>query len=116
MTVIQIIHLVSGEHLISKIQEVKEGDESLCLNLVMPMSIAMDTPVKREEKPTISFYPYSPFSSSPEFKIAFDKVVSVGNPSKLILEKYIDVVQPTYPVLTAEELDQHIKERERKND
>ena len=116
MTVIQIIHLVSGEHLISKIQEVQEGGQSLCLNLVMPMSIVMDTPTTRDEKPIISFYPYSPFSSSPEFKIGFDKVVSVGEPSRLILEKYIDVVQPKYPVLTPEELDKHVKERKENND
>jgi len=113
---IRIIHMVSGEHVIAKIQHMTTDDKTTdCFNFIMPMSLIVLEPSTPEEKPKTKFYPYSPFSSDPEFKVGYDKVTTIGKPVPEVLDTYIDIVQQTYPVLDEETFNEYMKERLARN-
>ena len=114
---IRIVHLATGEQVVTKIQEVKDGDEVQCFNFVMPMTLSMKIPKEDSgEKPLVSLYPFSPFSVETEWRIGFDQVVAIGRCSPIILNKYVDTVQPLYPILDQKTLELYIKERTKNNE
>ena len=47
----------------------------------------------------IIFQQWSPFSKSLQFRVPFDYVITIGDPKDQILEKYIEVVKPYYPII-----------------
>lgn len=115
---VNIVHLVSGEQLISKVTELRdENGEPFCFLLTMPMLLTL-IPGETEADTKINYLPWSPFSSSPEFRVGFDKIVSIGDPTGYIFETYIELNQPKYPILSQEELEQfqQTKREKIKND
>jgi hypothetical protein len=109
MTSINIVHLVSGEQVITKVTELKDRDgESFCFLLQMPMVLTL-VPSDTEGETQINYFPWSPFSGTREFRIGFDKIISVGDPLPNVLSSYIDINQPIYPLLTPEEFEKYKK-------
>lgn len=102
---INILHLVSGEQVISKVTELRdERGEPFCFLLQMPMTLTL-IPGETNEDTQINYFPWSPFSGSREFRVGFEKIISLGEPTKHVFEKYVEINQPVYPVLTPEEFE-----------
>tara|TARA_B100000073_G_C23664695_1_gene546085 strand:+ start:104 stop:451 length:348 start_codon:yes stop_codon:yes gene_type:complete len=112
---IRIVHLISGEQIITRVVEVKNSEgEPVYFEFVMPMLLTLFPPEEGEET-KINYLPWSPFSSSATFKVAFENVMSVGDVQDYVLDSYLNIVQPKYPVLSQEELSTYIKQKEEKN-
>jgi len=111
MTSINVIHLVSGEQVISKLTELRDKDgEPFCFLLQMPMTLTL-IPSETEGETQINYFPWSPFSGTREFRIGFEKIISIGEPLPNVLDTYIDLNQPVYPILTPEEFEQYKKSK-----
>jgi len=111
---INIIHLVSGEQVVSKVAELRDPDgEPFCFLLQMPMTLTL-IPGDDGEEPQLNFFPWSPFSGSKEFRVAFDKIISVGQPTRQVYETYVELNQPVYPILTPEEFESFVKSKKEK--
>lgn len=109
MTSINIVHLVSGEQVIAKLTELRDRDgEAFCFLFQMPMVLTL-VPSDTEGETQINYFPWSPFSGSREFRIGFEKIISVGDPLPNVLSSYIDINQPIYPLLTPEEFEEYKK-------
>lgn len=112
MKSINIIHLVSGEQVIAKVTELRDKEgEPFCFLLSMPMALNL-VPSEEGEK-EISLFPWSPFSGTREFRIGFEKIISIGDPLPNVLSAYVEINQPVYPVLTPEEFEAFKKEIKR---
>ena len=111
---VNIIHLVSGEQVVSKITELRDPDgEPFCFLLQMPMTLTL-IPGEDNDEPQLHLFPWSPFSSSREFRVAFDKVISVGDPTKQVYEIYVESNQPVYPILSPQEFESFVKSKKEK--
>lgn len=109
MTSINIVHLVSGEQVIAKLTELRDKDgEPFCFLLQMPMVLTL-VPSETEGETSINYFPWSPFSGTREFRISFEKIISIGEPLPNVLRSYIEINQPIYPILSPEEFEQFKK-------
>ena len=116
---ISVVHLITGEQLITKVEEIKDSNgESLCFRFIMPMACSLIPNPEDLANPSMNFFAWSPFSSSREFKVAFEKIVAVCDPTWKCFETYVDLVQPLHPILSVEEFEQYkVEKKERaKND
>lgn len=100
---IKIVMLKNKQHIISKLTEltVEETDEPLCFLFEIPMVISYTHPkdANDDSEVKIIFQQWSPFSKSLQFRVPFDYVITIGDPKDQILEKYIEVVKPYYPII-----------------
>jgi hypothetical protein len=109
MTSINVVHLVSGEQVIAKLTELRDKDgEPFCFLFQMPMVLTL-IPGETESDTQINYFPWSPFSVTREFRVGFYKIMSVGEPLPHVLNSYIEINQPVYPLLTPEEFEQFKK-------
>lgn len=107
MTSINIVHLVSGEQVITKLIELRDKDgEPFCFLFQMPMVLTL-IPGETESDSQINYFPWSPFSGSREFRVGFEKIVSIGDPLPNVVDSYIEINQPLYPILTPEEFEKY---------
>jgi hypothetical protein len=96
---VKIVLLKSNHHLISKINELRTDDEKpVCFLLEVPLLVSYGPADAPDEELKISLSRWMPFSKSPSFRIPFDQVVTIGDPKDAILEKYIELVKPYYPI------------------
>lgn len=103
MNDIKIVQLKTGHHLIAKVAELRtEEEEPLCFLLAVPMILSYG-PETSEENISIKYAKWSPFSSSLEFRIPFDHVITISDPIPSILEKYVELVNPYYPIISTEQ-------------
>lgn len=110
---IRIVHISSGEHVITKLAEiVDKNGEPLCFKFIMPMNLTL---IPGEKDPEINFLPWSPFSSASEYKVNFDKIVTVAEPMDYVLDSYLDIVQPKYPLLDPKEFELYLQRRRERN-
>jgi hypothetical protein len=102
---ISIVHLVTGEQVITKLDEVKDPDsgESVCFQFTMPMACTLVPNPDDVENPSLNFFAWSPFSSSREFRVGFEKIVAVCDPTWKCLETYVSVVHPLHPTIMTED-------------
>jgi hypothetical protein len=116
---ISIVHIVTGEQIICKLDEVKDNDgESVCFQFTMPMTCNL-VPGDTDSTPSLNYFAWSPFSSTRQFRIGFDKIVAVCDPTWTCFKTYVNLVQPLHKILSDEELEQfnlEQKEREQTND
>ena len=111
MISINIVHLVSGEQIISKLTEMRDNQgEPFCFLLQAPMKLSL-VPGETENDTQINYFPWSPFSGTREFRIGFEKIVSIGEPLPHVLDSYVEIVQPVYPLLSPEELEEFKKSK-----
>ena len=109
MSSINVVHLVTGEQVITKLTELRDKDgEPFCFLFQMPMVLTL-VPGQTEEETSINYFPWSPFSSSREFRVGFDKIISIAEPTANVAESYIEINQPLYPILSPEEFDKFKK-------
>lgn len=112
---INILHLTTGEQVIAGLEELKDTEGNpLCFVATMPMAmrvIATDDP----ENPSMNFFAWSPFSSTREFRIGFENIVAVAEPTWHVYDTYIGLVQPLHPVLNEEEFEAYKLEKKRRN-
>ena len=113
---IKIILLKTGQHVIARITELRdENDNAFCFLLEVPLIVDF-SPQSTPENLQISFSQLMPFSSTPAFRIPFDHVITIGDPKQGILEKYVDIVKPLYPIDGGAEPNQIETQEEIKND
>lgn len=113
VAMIRIVHISSGEQVITKLDElVDKNGESLCFKFTMPMTLTL---IPGEKEPEINFLPWSPFSSASEYKVSFDKIVTVAEPIDYVLDSYLNIVQPKYPLLNPKEFEQYLQRRRKQN-
>jgi hypothetical protein len=112
---IKIVLLKSRQQIICKISELlnEETQEPLCFLVEVPLAIYYNNSEK-ENSPdvTIMFQQWMPFSSSLQFRIPFDYVVTIGEPKEQILEKYIETIKPYYPIIGDTEPNKLTEEKE----
>lgn len=112
---IKIVHLASSEQVIAKVTEVKDKNgESFCFMFTMPMVLTLITG-ETEKDTKINYLPWSPFSSAVEFKVSFDKIITVAEPLDYVLDSYLNIVQPKFPVLDPKEFEQYLQRRREQN-
>jgi hypothetical protein len=115
LSMIRVVHLSSGEQVITKLTEVKDRDvDPFCYMFTVPMLLTL-IPGETAEDAKINYLPWSPFSSSVEYKVSFDKIISVAEPLDYVLDSYLNIVQPKYPVLDPREFEQYLQNRRNKN-
>lgn len=115
VTMIRIVHLSTGEQVISKLDEVKDKDgDPFCYMFTMPMMLTLMTG-ETEKDTKINYLPWSPFSSAVEFRVPFEKIITVAEPLDYVLDSYLNIVQPKYPVLDPREFEQYLQKRRNKN-
>ena len=108
---INIVHLVSGEQVITKLTELRDKDgEPFCFLFQMPMVLSL-VPGETEDQTQINFFPWSPFSGTREFRVGFEKIVSIGDPLPNVFSSYVEINQPVFPLLTPEEFEQFKKSK-----
>jgi|TARA_B100000073_G_scaffold55616_1_gene41163 hypothetical protein len=108
---INIVHLVSGEQVITKLTELRDQDgEPFCFLLQMPMTLTL-VPGETENETQINYFPWSPFSGTKEFRIGFEKIVSIAEPLPHVYTSYVEINQPVFPLLTPEEFEQFKKSK-----
>lgn len=108
---INVVHLISGEQVIAKLTELRDSDgEPFCFLFQMPMLLTL-VPGETESDTKINYFPWSPFSSTKEFRIGFEKIVSIGEPLPNVLDTYIELNQPYYPLLSPEEFKEYQKKK-----
>ena len=96
---VNVLHLVSGEQVVTKLTELTdEGGTPFCFLLQMPMTLSLVPQESGESQ--INFFPWSPFSGSSEFRVGFDKVVTISEPTKQVFQTYVEINQPHYPILS----------------
>ena len=106
---INIVHLVSGEQVITKLTELRDQDgEPFCFLFQMPMVLSL-VPGETEDQTQINYFPWSPFSGTREFRVGFEKIVSIGEPLPNVFSCYVEINQPLFPLLTPEEFEQFKK-------
>ncbi len=102
MEAIKIVQLKDGSHIICKITELTSDDgKPLCFLIEVPMILSYANEGS-EDDVKIKYSQWSPFSKSLEFRIPFDQVITIGEPKTAVLEKYVEIVQPFYPILDSE--------------
>lgn len=112
---INILHLSTGEQLIAKLDELKDSENNpLCFVVTMPMSMTV-VPTEDPEKPSMNFFAWSPFASTREFRIGFDNIIAVAEPTWHVFDTYVGLVQPLHPVLDEAEFDSYKLEKKRRN-
>jgi hypothetical protein len=74
----------------------------------MEVPFVIFTPPNPEEDKKIGMAKFMPYSKSPNFRISFDEVVTIGEPQEFIVKKYIEIVYPHYPIVSEEEYQQII--------
>ena len=86
---INIVHLVSGEQVITKLTELRDKDgEPFCFLFQMPMVLSL-VPGETEEQTQINYFPWSPFSGTKEFRVGFEKIVSIADPLPNVFSTYV---------------------------
>jgi hypothetical protein len=96
---IKILLLKSGQHVITKLSELRaEEDEPLCFLFEVPL-IVRYIAGETEDNTMLTFNLWCPYSKSLSFRVPFDYVVTIGEPKDQIMEKYVEYIQPFYPVL-----------------
>lgn len=112
---ISVVHLVTGEQVITKLEEMKDSDgESLCFRFTMPMACALIPNPDDLSNPSMNFFAWSPFSSSRTFNVGFEKIVAVCDPTWKCFETYVELVQPLHPILSPDEFEQYkVEKKER---
>lgn len=99
MDYIRLVLLKNGKLLITKIQEIKDDeDKPLCFLLEIPFVVNVTTNPETPDNPKISFGSFVPFSKTTAYRIAFNEVLTIGEPVDSILQKYIEIVKPYYPI------------------
>lgn len=112
---IRIVHLSSGEQVITKVTEVRDKDgDPFCFMFTMPMLLTL-IPGETEKDAKINYLPWSPFSSAVEYRVSFEKIITVAEPLDYVLDSYVNIVQPKYPVLDPKEFEQYLQNRRNKN-
>jgi len=109
MSSINVVHLVSGEQIITKLTELRDKDgEPFCFLFQMPMVLTL-VPGQTEEETSVNYFPWSPFSGTTEFRIGFEKIISIASPLPDVYSAYININQPVFPLLTPEEFEEFKK-------
>ena len=111
---INILHLTTGEQIIGKLDELKDMENNpMCFIVTMPMTMSIvstDDP----QSPSMNFFAWSPFASTREFRIGFDKVISIAEPTWRVYDTYLGLVQPIHPVLGEEDFEAYKLEKKRR--
>lgn len=117
---INIVHLTTGEQIICKLTEaVNESNEPVCFVFTMPMSLVLYPNAEQPANPDMNFFAWSPFSKTREFRVGFDRIVCVAEPTWNVYSTYVSLVQPLHPILSVEEFEEYKLEQQRsenKND
>ena len=96
---IKVLLLKSGQHIITKLSELTaDSGESLCFVFEVPLIIRFVSGTS-EQDTVISFNLWCPFSKSVAYRVPFEHVVTIGEPKDPILQKYIEYIQPLYPLI-----------------
>lgn len=107
METIKLVLLKSGYHIITKLSELNDDSEKpICFLMEVPFVVF--TSPNPEEDTKIGMAKFMPYSKSPNFRISFDEVVTIGEPQEFIVKKYIEIVYPHYPIVSEEEYQQII--------
>jgi hypothetical protein len=112
---IKIVMLKNRQHVICKLSELRtETDEPLCFLFEVPFVVSYSVPSENAEEKDIQikFAQWSPFSKSLQFRVPFEQVVSIGEPKDGILQKYIELLKPYYPIVNDAEPTTEIEETE----
>jgi hypothetical protein len=95
---IKIVLLKTRQQVITKLSELRdENDNPFCFLMEVPLIVDI-SPQSTPEDLKIAFSQLMPFSSTPAFRIPFDHVITIGDPKQGVLEKYIEIVKPYYPI------------------
>jgi hypothetical protein len=99
MEFVKLVLLKNGKLLITKIEELRdEQDNPLCFILEVPLVVNIIPNENTPDNPKISFGSFVPFSKTFAYRIAFNEVLTIGDPVDSIMEKYVEIVKPYYPV------------------
>ena len=115
---IVVSHLVSGEQVVSKVEELRSDDGPQCFEFTMPLLIIYKDTDKLTDV-AVEFRQWQLCSKSIKFRINFEQVITMGEPDDHIKDNYLRIVQPLYPVLNQEEFEKYqldFKERQSKKE
>lgn len=99
MDYIKLVLLKNGKLLITKIQEITDDEgKPLCFLFEVPFVVHVTSNPEAPDNPKISFGSFIPFSKTVGYRVAFTEVLTIGDPVDSILEKYVEIVKPYYPI------------------
>lgn len=101
MESIKIILLKSGQTIITKLSELNNDEGNpLCFLFEVPFVVFTSD---KDPETKIGLSKFMSFSKSVHFRIPFNEVVTIGDPQDFILKKYVEIVQPYFPIISEEE-------------
>jgi hypothetical protein len=114
---VSILHLKTGEHVICKLTELKdEQGNPFCFLMEVPTLLKMVGAGENDSEVKVHFSQWSIFSKSTQFRIGFDEIITIAEPKDYIYNRYIELIQPAYPILSPsefEEFQEKIKQEEK---
>jgi len=95
---IKVCFMRNGMHVISKmITEFDKDKRPLCFSMTLPFSmIYVEDPETGKSK--VDFEAMMPFCNNIEYKIPFGEVITIGDPHQVLLENYVSMIKPYYPI------------------
>lgn len=100
---IAIVVLHNGQQLITDLREVREPNkdgsvnpegELICFVFIAPLVIAYSEFLEDTQQYKISFEKWIPFSKDTQFKVPYDRIVAIGEPTNAVKDAYINQIYP----------------------
>lgn len=100
MESIQIVLLKNGQTIITKLSELNNDEGNpLCFLFEVPFVVFTS---EKDPETKIGLSKFMSFSKSVNFRIPFNEVLTIGDPQEFILKKYVEIVQPYFPIVSEE--------------
>ena len=116
MESIKIVLLRNQLQVIAKVSELQTDDDTpYCFLFEVPFVVSFDEGSTPED-PKIVFSALMPFTKNFAYRMPFDQVITMGDPTDPILQRYIDVVKHYYPIDGGAEPNQIEIQEETEND
>lgn len=98
MNSIRIALLQNDLQVIAKVSELQTDDNTpYCFLFEVPFVVSFDDGSTPED-PKIVFTALMPFTKNFAYRLPFEQVITMGEPTDPILKRYIEIVKPYYPI------------------
>ena len=116
MESIKIVLLKNDLQVIARVSELQSDDNTpYCFLFEVPFVISFDEGSTPED-PKIVFTALMPFTKNFAYRMPFEQVMTMGDPTDPILQRYVEIVKPYYPIDGGEEPNEIETQEETEND
>ena len=95
---IKVCLLRNGMYVISNMTTEFDAEKRpMCFVMTLPFSMYyIEDPETKTSK--VNYEAMMPFCNNIEYKIPFNEVITIGDPHQILLENYVNMIKPYYPI------------------